>query len=147
MSIEPSGLPVTNQAAMPEWVRKGSPELQRDYALGLQFEQMLTQQLAGALTASAGLGGEGSGEEEGGSGSSQTGGGMLSSMLPGALAGGVAQGGGLGLAAELARQMAERTGTTTNVGSTTETSGTQSVTAPLDASGGSEANTTGGSPA
>ncbi|HEX4438267.1 MAG TPA: hypothetical protein VH061_15895 [Solirubrobacteraceae bacterium] len=145
MSIEPAGLPVTNQATTPEWVRKGSPELQRDYALGLQFEQMLTQQLAGALTASAGLEGEGSGEEEGASGSSQAGSGMLSSMLPSALAGGVAQGGGLGLAAELARQMAERTGTPTD-SATTQAAGTQSAT-PLDASGGSEANTTGGSAA
>jgi Rod binding domain-containing protein len=143
MSIEPAGLPVTNQATTPEWVRKGSPELQRDYALGLQFEQMLTQQLSGALTASAGLDGEGS-EEEGG-GSSQAGSGMLSSMLPSALAGGVAQGGGLGLAAELARQMAERTGTPTD-SATTQAAGTQSAT-PLDASGGSEANTTGGSAA
>jgi Rod binding domain-containing protein len=143
MSIEPAGLPVTNQATTPEWVRKGSPELQRDYALGLQFEQMLTQQLAGALTSSAGLEGEGSSEEEGASGASQAGSGMLTSMLPGALAGGVAQGGGLGLAAELARQMADRTGTPTTVG-TTETSGTQSAPAPLDAAGGSEADTTGG---
>jgi Rod binding domain-containing protein len=146
MSIEPTGLPVTNQATTPEWVRKGSPELQRDYALGLQFEQMLTQQLAGALTASAGLEGEGSSEEEG-SGASQAGSGMLSSMLPSALAGGVAQGGGLGLATELARQMADRTGTPTDVGSTETAGNTQGRTAPLDASGGSEANTTGGSPA
>ena len=147
MSIEPAGLPVTNQPTMPEWVRKGSPELQRDYALGLQFEQMLTQQLAGALTASAGLGGEGSGEEEDGSGASQPGGGMLSSMLPGALASGVAQGGGLGLAAELARQMAERTGTPATSVGTTDASGAQGAATPLDASGGSEANTTGGAAA
>jgi Rod binding domain-containing protein len=146
MSIEPTGLPVSSQATMPEWVRKGSPELQRDYALGLQFEQMLTEQLSGALTASAGLGGEGSEEEGGSSGSSQAGSGMLSSMLPGALASGVAQGGGLGLAAELARQMAERTGTPTNT-ATTQAAGTQGTTVPLDASGGSEANTTGGSAA
>jgi hypothetical protein len=143
MSIEPAGLPVTNQATTPEWVRKGSPELQRDYALGLQFEQMLTQQLAGALTASAGLEGEGSGEEAGAGG--QAGSGMLSSMLPGALAGGVAQGGGLGLAAELARQMADRTGTPTNLG--TNDPGIQGATTALDASGGREANTTGGSAA
>jgi Rod binding domain-containing protein len=145
MSIEPTGLPVTNQATMPEWVRKGSPELQQDYALGLQFEQMLTEQLSGALTASAGLNGEGSEEEGGGS---QAGNGMLSSMLPGALAGGVAQAGGLGLAAELARQMAERTGTpATSLGSA-DTSGTGSAAAPtLDASGGSEADTTGGTAA
>jgi Rod binding domain-containing protein len=146
MSIEPAGLPVTNQATTPEWVRKGSPELQRDYALGLQFEQMLTQQLAGALTSSAGMEGEGSSEEEGASGSSQAGSGMLSSMLPGALAGGVAQGGGLGLAAELARQMSDRTGTPTNA-ATTQAAGTQGATAPLEASGGSEADTTGGSAA
>jgi Rod binding domain-containing protein len=143
MSIEPAGLPVTNQATTPEWVRKGSPELQRDYALGLQFEQMLTEQLSGALTASAGLSGEGSEEEDGGS---QAGSGMLSSMLPGALASGVTQGGGLGLAAELARQMAERAGTPMSAG-TTETPGTQGASAPLDSSGGSEADTTGGSPA
>jgi Rod binding domain-containing protein len=143
MSIEPAGLPATNQATTPEWVRKGSPELQRDYALGLQFEQMLTEQLSGALTASAGLNGEGSEEEGGGS---QAGSGMLSSMLPGALASGVTQGGGLGLAAELARQMAERTGTPISA-EATGTPGTKGASAPLGPSGGSEANTTGGSPA
>src|ERR1700753_1315303 len=117
---------------MPEWVRKGSPELQRDYALGLQFEQMLTQQLAGALTASAGLEGGGSGEEEGSAG--QAGSGMLSSMLPGALASGVAQGGGLGLAAELARQMTERTGTPATSVGTPDASGAQGAATPLGGS-------------
>ena len=98
-----SGLPVTNQALEPAWVRKGSAAVQKEYAIGQEFEQMLVQQLAKSMTETTGLSGEGSGEEgeEGG----QAGNGVLSSMLPQALASGVANDGGLGLAAELTRQL------------------------------------------
>jgi Rod binding domain-containing protein len=109
MSLQPSGAtpaaPVTAQALEPAWVRRGSAAVQRDYALGLQFEKMLTEQLAGALSASAGLGGEATGEEPA---AASSGAGMLGAMLPSALAGSVTAGGGLGLAAELTRQMAGR---------------------------------------
>ncbi len=105
MSVDPastaSGLPAGAAASEPAWVRRGSASLQRDYAVGVEFEQMLAQQLAGAMTASAGLGEE-SGEGEGASGAAA---GPLGSMLPQALATGVTQGGGLGLAAEIARDM------------------------------------------
>ncbi len=130
MSVEPAANPAATAssglAGAPAWVRKGSPELQRDYALGLEFEKMLAQQLAGSLTATAGLGeGEGSPEGEGGAGApAMPGAGVLSTMLSGALADGTSAAGGLGLAAEIARDMQSRTGATS--AGARETGGTSS---------------------
>ena len=45
----------------PAWVRNGSVQVQREYALGLQFERLLVQQLASTLDETT----EPSGEEEG----------------------------------------------------------------------------------
>jgi Rod binding domain-containing protein len=137
VSIE-AGLPAGAAASAPEWVRKGSPELQHDYALGLEFEQMLAQQLSQSMTASAGLGEEG-GEEEGSSGFGGAGSSMMSSMLPGAFASGVTAGGGLGLAAELARDMQSRVGT-----AAAPTSDSQTAVAPTSLGGVTPAQTTGG---
>ncbi len=110
MTLDPTaaaGLQAPSAASEPEWVRRGSAEVQRDYALGLQFEKMLANQLASSLAQSAGLGGEEGGESEEGSGGFSAGAGssVLGSMLPEALATGVTANGGLGLAAELARDM------------------------------------------
>jgi Rod binding domain-containing protein len=102
--------PVVNQTLEPAWVRKGSAATQKAYETALAFEQMLVEELSQSLTASSGLGGE-SGEEgesaEGGSlGSSGTSAaGPLSSMLPQALTSGVMSAGGLGLAAQMTRQL------------------------------------------
>lgn len=115
MSVEPTGLPAglaaTGSANAPSWVRKGSAAVQRDYALGLQFEAMLARQLASTMAETAGLGEQQGGEEESGGASSPggAGGGPYSSLITGAMAEGVA-GGGLGLAAEIARELQSRTG-------------------------------------
>jgi hypothetical protein len=98
-----AGLPARSSALEPEWVRKGSPALQKQYAAALQFEQMLVAQLAGALTQNGELGGAGG--EEGGAGG-EPGASIYSSMLPQALASGVVNGGGLGLAAQLTGELA-----------------------------------------
>jgi len=115
------------QLSEPAWVRNGSAQVQREYALGLEFEQLLVQQLATSLTETTEPAGEGEGQE----GASGGGSSVLSSMLPGALADGVTNGGGLGLAAELAKGMQGTAGTAPH----------DAATAP---SGGVEAGLTGG---
>jgi len=109
-----SGLPIVNQALEPAWVRHGSPATQKAYESALAFEDTLVEQLSKSLTAAAGLGGasgeagaEGdAGQEEGGV---AAGGGAvqqeLSSTLPQALAAGVMSAGGLGMAAQLTREL------------------------------------------
>jgi hypothetical protein len=103
-----NALPV-NQALEPAWVRKGSASTQKAYETALAFEQMLVEELSQSLTASSGLGGESSGESGESSEGSSSGGaasGPLSSMLPQALTSGVMSAGGLGLAAQMTRQLA-----------------------------------------
>jgi hypothetical protein len=104
------GLPAVNQALEPDWVRHGSASTQKDYETALAFEQTLVEQLSQSLTASSGLEGESSQEDEAGSesGSSSFGAGdsQLSSLLPQALTGGVMHAGGLGLAAQLTQELA-----------------------------------------
>jgi Rod binding domain-containing protein len=103
-----SGLPTVNQTLEPAWVRKGSASTQKAYETALAFEQMLVEKLSQSLTASSGLGGEAGEEGESSEGSSGSGGasGPLSSMLPQALTSGVMSAGGLGLAAQMTRQLA-----------------------------------------
>jgi hypothetical protein len=103
-----TGLPAVNQALEPEWVRRGSASTQKAYETALAFEQTLVEQLSQSLTATSGLEGESSQEGESGSeegASTSAGGGELSSLLPQALAGGVMHAGGLGLAAQLTRDL------------------------------------------
>ncbi len=131
MNAEPTAGPsAPSMASAPAWVRDGSPALQHDYALGVEFETLLSQEMASAMTATAGLGESSGGEEEGGG--SQPGGGVLSTMLSGALAQGVSDGGGLGVAAEIAREMQSQTGTAPKAADA----------APIG--GGTSAQTTGG---
>ncbi len=103
-----SGLPAVNQTLEPAWVRKGSPATQKAYETALAFEQMLVEELSQSLTASSGLGGESGAEGESSEGASGDSGasGPLSSMLPQALTSGVMSAGGLGLAAQMTRQLA-----------------------------------------
>jgi len=98
------GLAVRTPALEPAWVRHGSANVKKEYAAALQFEEMLVTQLASSMSKSTEA--EGSGEE--GAGTSEPGASVYSSMLPQALASGVVSGGGLGLAAELTRQLAGR---------------------------------------
>ena len=108
--LSSSGLPTVNQTLEPAWVRKGSAATQKAYETALAFEQMLVEELSQSLTASSGLGGEGGAEGESSEGSAGGGGGgasgPLSSMLPQALTSGVMSAGGLGLAAQMTRQLA-----------------------------------------
>ncbi len=105
-----AGLPAVNQALEPEWVRHGSAATQKAYASALSFEQTLVEQLSKSLADTSGLGGEssqegGSGSEEGGSSASDAGASQLSSMLPQALTASVMNAGGLGMAAQMTREL------------------------------------------
>ncbi len=106
--LSSSGLSTVNQTLEPAWVRKGSAATQKAYETALAFEQMLVEELSQSLTATSGLDGASGQEGEssegsaGGSGAS----GPLSSMLPQALTSGVMSAGGLGLAAQMTRQLA-----------------------------------------
>jgi Rod binding domain-containing protein len=122
-------LPAVNQTLEPAWVRKGSAATQKAYETALAFEQMLVEELSQSLTASSGLGGESGAEGESSESSSSSGGasGPLSSMLPQALTNGVMSAGGLGLAAQMTRQLAG-TGTQGTGGGGATTGGTSAST-------------------
>lgn len=105
-----AGLPVVNQASEPEWVRRGSSSTKKAYESALAFEEMLVEQLSQSLAATGGVDAEASqegtgGSEEGGSSQANAGTGELSSLLPQALTGGVMRAGGLGLAAQMTREL------------------------------------------
>ncbi|MHB8240706.1 MAG: hypothetical protein ACYDHN_01825 [Solirubrobacteraceae bacterium] len=122
MSIAPAtgstGLPVVNQATEPTWVRQGSSATQQDYATALAFERVLVEQLTKSLAATSGFGGEPSEEGETESGGSSE----LSSMLPQALSSGVMNAGGLGLAAQLTREIQGTQPSASHVGASGGTS-------------------------
>jgi Rod binding domain-containing protein len=135
-----TGLPPVNQALEPAWVRHGSAATQKAYESALAFEQTLVEQLSQSLTSASGLGGESSqegesGSEEGGSSESAAGDSQISSTLPQALTASVMHGGGLGLAAQLTRQL--------------DTAGAAGAAAQAQASGGTapHATATGAAPA
>ncbi len=119
MSILPStgaaGVPVVNQALEPSWVRHGSASTQKAYETALSFEQTLVEQLSRSLTATSGLAGgspqegESSGEE-GEASATGANSGELSSLLPQALTTSVMNAGGLGLAAQMTRALADVNG-------------------------------------
>jgi Rod binding domain-containing protein len=104
-----AGLPLINQALEPEWVRKGSASTQKAYESALSFEATLVEQLSQSLASTSGLGGESSQEGEPGSGqgssASSADNSQLSSMLPQALTASIMNAGGLGLAAQMTRNL------------------------------------------
>jgi len=103
------GLPIVNQALEPQWVRDGSPATQKAYASALAFEDELVEQLSQALSATSGLTGEPTGEQDseggGGSAAGAPGNSELASLLPQGLTSSVMSAGGLGLAAQMTREL------------------------------------------
>jgi hypothetical protein len=138
-ATEATGLPVVNQALEPAWVRHGSASTQKAYETALSFEQTLVEQLSKSLAATSGLGGEesqeGESSEEGGSASGAQSG-ELSAMLPQALSSGVMSAGGLGLAAQLTRNL-EGTGAAANTQAAADASTGASALTHIGATGGS----------
>jgi Rod binding domain-containing protein len=120
-----------SSASEPAWVRNGSSAVKQDYQEALGFEDVLVQQLSTALSQSTS---EGEGSEEEGS-SAQ--GSMLTSLMPEALSEGVMHDGGLGLAAQLTRELEGVQGT----GAASSTSSSGAVAAE---GATTDASTTGG---
>jgi Rod binding domain-containing protein len=100
-----AGLPLVDQALEPAWVRHGSQSTQKAYESALSFEQTLVEQLTKSLADTSDLSGEASPEGEAGSEGSSAGASQLSSMLPQALTSSLMSAGGLGMAAQMTRQL------------------------------------------
>jgi Rod binding domain-containing protein len=105
LSASAGELPVVNQTLEPAWVRHGSAATQKSYQTALAFEELLVEQLSQSTTATSGMEGESGGEGEASAEGAPPGNSALSSMLPHALASGVMSAGGLGLAAQMTRQL------------------------------------------
>jgi hypothetical protein len=104
-------VPPIAAADLPADVRNGSAATKQAYAEGLEFEQVLVEQLTQQLSATFGGGGDAAGDGSGDGGGSAAGGLLGSdpatsgyaSLIPQALSETIMSSGGLGIAAELAR--------------------------------------------
>lgn len=92
-------LPPIDSALLPASVRNAGPEAKKLYSAALSFEQQLTQKLAESLASTLNDPADDADDPEGSSVSSSTS--MVQQMLPTALAQGMTQAGGLGLADQL----------------------------------------------
>ena len=100
-----SDLPPIPTTLMPPDVRAAGPKAQAVYAAGLAFEQQLIQQMTTSLSSLVSSDGDdGDGDDDGSADAASS---QIASMLPQALAQGVTDDGGLGLAAELTRPYLE----------------------------------------
>jgi hypothetical protein len=107
-----SGVPVVNQALEPKWVRDGSAATHEAYDTALAFEQTFVEQLSQSLAKDSGLEEASTGEGaagEAGSGdegsSASAGDSELATLLPQALTSSIMSAGGLGMAAQMTRQL------------------------------------------
>lgn len=109
-----SGLPAINQADIPANIRNGNAKAKEAYTEGLEFEQVLVQQLAQQLASTAGMDSSSATDSDGsdGSGGDDSSSGLLggdssaseySSLIPQALTNSIMAGGGLGVASEIAQ--------------------------------------------
>ncbi len=87
--------PPVDQSLIPANVRAGGAKAEQTYAVSLQFESMLVDQLTTQLAQSSGLDGSDDGSADGTNTS------PYASMLPSAMTQAVTDGGGLGLAQQL----------------------------------------------
>jgi Rod binding domain-containing protein len=90
-----SSLPPIDQSLLPADVRSGGEKAQQLYGVALGFESLLVDQLTTQLAQTSGLDGSGEGSGDGTDPS------PYASLLPGAMAQAVTEGGGLGLARQL----------------------------------------------
>jgi Rod binding domain-containing protein len=102
MSSLDSSLPPIDQSQLPADVRAGGQKAQQLYAVAVEFERMLVDQLTTQLSQSSGLDGSNDGSGDGTNAS------PYASLLPGAMTDAVTAGGGLGLADQLYRSLALR---------------------------------------
>jgi Rod binding domain-containing protein len=87
-------------AVLPADVRKGGKEARETYQAALSFEQMLVKQLTKSLSDSAALGGGDKNSEDGGGSPA-----AYREMISDNIATAITQGGGLGIADDIYRQM------------------------------------------
>ena len=107
--------PPIDTTQMPLAVQKAGPQAQQLYATALQFEQLLVQELAQQLQST-----DGSSDGSSSDGSSSDGTTALyQQMLPGALAQGITDAGGIGLAGELYQSLAAAQGIPTTPAAST----------------------------
>ncbi len=105
----------TSQAELPASVRNGNAAAKQAYTEGLEFEQVLVNQLAQQLSATVSDSGDGSdgsdGSDDGSDGAtsgplgSSLGSSLYSSLIPQALTSGIMSSGGTGIAAEIAQAL------------------------------------------
>jgi len=88
---------------LPADVRAAGPAAQKLYATALAFEQVLVEQLTKQLDPTQSGDGSSDGSSDGSDGTTA----LYSQMLPGALAHGISDAGGVGLADQLYRSLAQ----------------------------------------
>jgi Rod binding domain-containing protein len=100
---EPINIPI-DSSLLPASVRQAGPQAQQLYTTALQFEQLLVEQLSQQLQQT-----DGSDGSDGSDGTTA----LYQQMLPGAMAQGITDSGGIGLANELYRSLAAAQGIST----------------------------------
>jgi Rod binding domain-containing protein len=90
-----AALPSIDSSVIPASVRAAGPDAQKLYTVALSFEQLLTQKVAESLSSTLH---DQSGDDGSGGDASTS---MVEQLLPTALAQGMTQAGGLGLAGQL----------------------------------------------
>ena len=115
--VDPTSMPAIDQSQMPAAVQKGGQKAEQLYSTALQFEQVLVQQLLQQVDFTGSDNSDSSDGSDDGSSSSDSTTSMYSQMLPDALAQGVTNGGGIGLASSIYDSLAVQQGLPTTEGS------------------------------
>jgi Rod binding domain-containing protein len=113
--VDPTSMPAIDPTQMPAAVQKGGQKAEQLYSTALQFEQVLVQQLTQQIDFT---GSDSSDSSDDSSDSSSSDGttSLYSQMLPDALAQGITNGGGIGLASSIYDSLARQQGLPTTDG-------------------------------
>lgn len=111
--IDPTSMPAIDTSQMPEAVQKGGQKAEKLYSTALQFEQVLVQQLLQQVDFT---GSDSSDDSDDGSSGDDGTTSLYTQMLPDALAQGITNGGGLGLAGSIYDSLARQQGLPTTDG-------------------------------
>jgi Rod binding domain-containing protein len=117
--IDPTSMPAIDATQMPAAVQKGGQKAEQLYSTALQFEQVLVQQLTSQIDFTGSDSSDSSdSSDDGSSDGSSTDGttSLYSQMLPDALAQGITNGGGIGLASSIYDSLARQQGLPTTDG-------------------------------
>jgi Rod binding domain-containing protein len=112
--VDPTSMPAIDTTQMPAAVQKGGQKAEQLYSTALQFEQVLVQQLTQQIDfTGSGSSDDGSGDGSDGSDGTTS---LYNQMLPDALAQGITNGGGIGLASSIYDSLALQQGLPTTKG-------------------------------